>query len=324
MGGLGGRRKKKSAKKKRKHTQLIINVASSYVHAQTDDGSDDNSWLDYGSFCDCMTLHAHDQFHPHDNVTAKVCNDFNGTTNDWPADPKSISFLKHVGICTYLLNLLLSIPAIPVLTFLFLCLVSPRQCDFDFDDAEAAVTTFAESCRTADQEYFHLNVTGAQCCPKGDGACQGDNTPPPEEIPPPTNKTEKRQDEDYFVDKTAFCQCSQAFPNETFNAVRVSTYEVCDWYNQTGGAIDVPKYTTESEGTIAHVCSLPFSFFFSHTMNFFSPLRLTHLPHPVPIPPRRKIHRSILPRLQKRRQVSLSRRHWCPVLSQRRWSVRGE
>lgn len=49
-----------------------------------------------------MTLHAHDQFHPHDNVTAKVCNDFNGTTNDWPADPKSISFLKHVGICTYL------------------------------------------------------------------------------------------------------------------------------------------------------------------------------------------------------------------------------
>lgn len=77
-------------------------MSSSYVHAQTDDGSDDNTWLDYGSFCDCMTLHAHDQFHPHDNVTAKVCNDFNGTTNDWPADPKSISFLKHVGICTYL------------------------------------------------------------------------------------------------------------------------------------------------------------------------------------------------------------------------------
>ncbi|EMF10237.1 uncharacterized protein SEPMUDRAFT_151230 [Sphaerulina musiva SO2202] len=195
-----------------------------YVHAQTDDGSDDNSWLDYGSFCQCITLHAHDHFHPQDNVTAKVCNDINGTTNDWPADKNSISFLKH--------------------------------CDFDFDDAEAAVTTFAESCRTADQEYFHLNVTGAQCCPKGDGACQGDNTPPPEEIPPPTNKTEKRQDEDYFVDKTAFCQCSQAFPNETFYAVKVNTYEVCDWYNQTGGAIDVPKYTTESEGTIAH-CQFP-------------------------------------------------------------------
>lgn len=48
-----------------------------------------------------MTLHAHDHFHPHDNVTAKVCNDINGTTNDWPADPKRISFLKHVGICTY-------------------------------------------------------------------------------------------------------------------------------------------------------------------------------------------------------------------------------
>lgn len=94
----GGRRKKKE---KKNSPQLIINVASSYVHAQTDDGSDDNSWLDYGSFCDCMTLHAHDQFHPHDNVTAKVCNDFNGTTNDWPADPKSISFLKHVGICTW-------------------------------------------------------------------------------------------------------------------------------------------------------------------------------------------------------------------------------
>lgn len=48
-----------------------------------------------------MTLHAHDQFHPHDNVTAKVCNDINGTTNDWPADKNSISFLKHVGICTW-------------------------------------------------------------------------------------------------------------------------------------------------------------------------------------------------------------------------------
>lgn len=272
-----------------------------------------------------MTVHAHDQFHPHDHVTAKVCNDINGTTNDWPADPKRISFLKHVGICTYLLDLLLSIPSIHVLTLTFLFV----QCDFDFDDAEAAVTTFAESCRTADQEYFHLNVTGAQCCPKGDGACQGDNTPPPEELPPPpTNGTEKKRhdDDDYFVDTNAFCQCSQAFPNETFNAVRVSTYEVCDWYNQTGGAIDVPKYTTESEGTIAHVCSLPFFFFFfSHTMNFFSPTpRLTHLPHPVPIPRRRKIHRSILSRLQKRRQVSLSRRHWCPVLSQRRWCVRGE
>lgn len=133
------------------------------------------------------------------------------------------------------------------LTFLFV------QCDFDFDDAEAAVTTFAESCRTADQEYFHLNVTGAQCCPKGDGACQGDNTPPPEEIPPPTNETEKRH-EDYFVDTNAFCQCQQAFPNDTFYAVRVSTYEVCDWYNQTGGAIDVPRNNAENEGTVAHVC----------------------------------------------------------------------
>lgn len=143
-------------------------------------------------------------------------------------------------------------PAIPVLTLTFLLV----QCDFDFDDAEAQVTTFAESCRTADQEYFHLNVTGAQCCPKGDGACQGDNTPPPEEIPPPTNETEKRH-EDYFVDTNAFCQCQQAFPNDTFYAVRVSTYEVCDWYNQTGGAIDVPRNNAENEGTVAHVCVIP-------------------------------------------------------------------
>lgn len=248
---VGGAEEKK--RRPKKNTPAKLNVASSYVHAQTDDGSDDNSWLDYGSFCDCITLHAHDQFHPQDNVTAKVCNDINGTTNDWPADKNRISFLKHVGICTYLLDLLLSIPSIHVLTLTFLFV----QCDFDFDDAEAAVTTFAESCRTADQEYFHLNVTGAQCCPKGDGACQGDNTPPPEEIPPPTNKTEKRQDEDYFVDKTAFCQCQQAFPNETFYPVKVNTYEVCDWYNQTGGAIDVPKYKTEDEGTVAHVCGNP-------------------------------------------------------------------
>lgn len=109
VGGGGAEGKKKE---KKKSPQLIINVASSYVHAQTDDGSDDNSWLDYGSFCDCMTLHAHDQFHPHDNVTAKVCDGINGTTNIWPADPDRISFLNHVGICTYLLNLLLSsIPA---------------------------------------------------------------------------------------------------------------------------------------------------------------------------------------------------------------------
>lgn len=107
MGGWGA----ESKKKEKKNTQAK-QMSSSYVHAQTDDGSDDNSWLDYGSFCDCITLHAHDQFHPQDNVTAKVCNDINGTTNDWPADKNSISFLKHVGICTYLLTLLLSsIPA---------------------------------------------------------------------------------------------------------------------------------------------------------------------------------------------------------------------
>lgn len=100
-------------KGEKKTPQLIINVASSYVHAQTDDGSDDNSWLDYGSFCDCMTLHAHDQFHPQDNVTAKVCNDINGTTNDWPADKNSISFLKHVGLCTYLYLLTLLLSSIP-------------------------------------------------------------------------------------------------------------------------------------------------------------------------------------------------------------------
>lgn len=99
---VGGQKKKKEEKKE--NTPANLNVASSYVHAQTDDGSDDNSWLDYGSFCQCITLHEHLSFHPQDNVTAKVCNDINGTTNDWPADKNRISFLKHVGICTYLLT----------------------------------------------------------------------------------------------------------------------------------------------------------------------------------------------------------------------------
>lgn len=47
------------------------------------------------------------------------------------------------------------------------------QCQFPH--AEKSIDQFSQDCRNVDK-YLFQGVTGAQCCPKGDGACVANNT----------------------------------------------------------------------------------------------------------------------------------------------------